>query len=367
MANKTAILIGLMLIGAVFIVLMGTAVATNPLDPEDWKFDPDGDGLTNVEEFDAGSDPNNADTDNDGLPDGWEHEYGLDPTDPDDALADDDYAGGEEYADFTQVPPPNYTNYDEYYRDAGTYDDGSPRYQHTDPQKANTDGDQYLDPDDPFPLNYKNDGVDGTPTDPTVGEGDVPMPKDSDGDGIPDETEMMMGTDPNNPDTDGDGLPDDKELEWATDPNDWDTDNDLLMDSNEMGVARESTDGHFVDSDYDGVDGDGGEDGPGPGPGPTPDPTPDPNPDPEPGPVPSPDPEDWDGDGIKNWVEGQIATDPNNPDTDGDGLMDGWEWIMGLDPNDWDSDDDLLMDGNELGLETDSTDGHYTDSDFDGI
>ena len=63
---------------------------------------------------------------------------------------------------------------------------------------------------------------------------------------------MAMGTDPNNPDTDGDGLPDDKEIEFATDPNDWDTDNDLLMDGNEIGIDRQSTDGHFVDSDTDG-------------------------------------------------------------------------------------------------------------------
>lgn len=34
---------------------------------------------------------------------------------------------------------------------------------------------------------------------------------------------------------------------------------------------------------------------------------------------------DTDGDGIKNWEETIIRTDPNNPDTDGDGISDGRE------------------------------------------
>jgi len=45
-------------------------------NPED---DPDGDGLTNLEELQYGTDPNNADTDSDGLTDGAEVRYGRDP------------------------------------------------------------------------------------------------------------------------------------------------------------------------------------------------------------------------------------------------------------------------------------------------
>ena len=51
------------------------------LDPEfaDSSSDYDGDGLTALEEYLIGTDPENPDTDGDGLPDGWEHRFGQDP------------------------------------------------------------------------------------------------------------------------------------------------------------------------------------------------------------------------------------------------------------------------------------------------
>lgn len=44
--------------------------------------DPDGDGLTNLEEFQRGTDPRNPDTDGDGFNDGFEVAMGSDPLDP---------------------------------------------------------------------------------------------------------------------------------------------------------------------------------------------------------------------------------------------------------------------------------------------
>jgi Galactose oxidase, central domain/K319L-like, PKD domain/Bacterial TSP3 repeat/Kelch motif len=70
------------------------AVATNPLDPfnpGDAGLDPDGDGLTNLEEYLHGTNPNVADSDGDGLPDGFEVRLGTSPTSQDtdgDAMAD---------------------------------------------------------------------------------------------------------------------------------------------------------------------------------------------------------------------------------------------------------------------------------------
>ena len=86
---------------------------------------------------------------------------------------------------------------------------------------------------------------------------------DADNDGLTNQQELASGTDPNSADSDGDGLPDGWEVAHVLDP----------MDS----------------TGYNGADG------------------------------------DPDGDGLTNFEEYQIGTDPTNPDSDGDGVSDWFE------------------------------------------
>jgi subtilisin family serine protease len=68
-------------------------ILTGPSD------DTDGDGLTELQEFQLGTDPNASDSDGDGMPDGWENQSGLNPL-VDDAGLDPDgdgYTNGAEY------------------------------------------------------------------------------------------------------------------------------------------------------------------------------------------------------------------------------------------------------------------------------
>jgi hypothetical protein len=80
--------------------------------------DEDGDGLTTIQEMEAGTKVKEKDTDLDGIPDGWEVNHKLNPLDYTDALADDD--------------EDRLTNLEEY------------RYE-TDPANPDTDGDGFKD------------------------------------------------------------------------------------------------------------------------------------------------------------------------------------------------------------------------------
>ncbi len=63
--------------------------AFDPYSAADKKLDTDNDGLTNLEEFAAGTNPIDCDTDNDWIIDGWEVAYGLDPLNIQDNGAND--------------------------------------------------------------------------------------------------------------------------------------------------------------------------------------------------------------------------------------------------------------------------------------
>ena len=61
--------------------------------------DPDRDGLTNLQEYQRGTNPNNADSDGDGILDGWEITNGLNPL-VNDAAADPDGDGFTNFQEF---------------------------------------------------------------------------------------------------------------------------------------------------------------------------------------------------------------------------------------------------------------------------
>ena len=103
-----------------------TALLSLALLPGCFDKDSDGDGLTDDQEAELGTDPDNRDTDGDGAADGWEHHHGWDPLDDD--TDDDGLLDGEE-------------------KDLGS-----------DPLNADSDGDGYLDGDE---VTEGSDPLDG--------------------------------------------------------------------------------------------------------------------------------------------------------------------------------------------------------------
>ncbi|MCG7466488.1 YPDG domain-containing protein, partial [Corynebacterium sp. ACRPJ] len=319
---------------------------TEPKNP-----DTDGDGITDGDEVNredengnpAPTDPKNPDTDGDGLTDGEEKEIGTDPTKPDtdgDGLTDKEEVDGSKNPEkdnkFDEDGAPGNTDPNNPDTDGDGLTDGTETEIGTDPNNPDTDGDGHNDGEE-----IKNDK---DPKDPNSFPGDD---TDTDGDGVPDVQEEKDGTDPNNPDTDGDGLTDGEEKEHGTEPKNPDTDGDGVNDGDEVKVG---TDPKNPDTDGDGLtDGEEKEKGT------------------------NPLKPDTDGDGLtdKEEVDGSKNpekdnkfdedgapgnTDPTNPDTDGDGLSDRTEIEIGTDPNNPDTDGDGINDGDEVKGGTDPLD-----------
>ena len=270
--------------------------------PDDWEMahfsnfnqndngDPDNDGLSNLEEYRHGTDPNFSDTDHDGMSDGWEVAHGFNPL-VNDAALDPDHDG--------------LTNLQEYLLG-------------TDPHNADTDGDGLSDGDE-VNIYYTN-----------------PLLADTDGDGMPDKWEIVHGLNPLVPsdgalDPDGDGLNNLQEYQLGTDPYKFDTDGDGLVDGLSGVVTTNMYPAGVVDANAPGfvvgelsystspinpdTDGDGMPDGWEVAHGFNPL-------------EPSDAAQDADGDGFINRDEYLYGTDPHNPDTDGDGMSDGFEVLV---------------------------------------
>lgn len=235
--------------------------------------DKDNDGLSDLREFRAGSNPTVADTDGDGLSDSQEVlVYGTDPT-----QADTDGDGLDDEEETVRRTDP---------LSADTDADGLTDYQEvalgTNPLLKDSDGDGLFDLwEVTYDLDAQStDGSDGAAGDP-------------DNDGLSNAAEQANGSNPKNADTDGDGLSDGVEIANGLDP-----------------LSGEGDAGPDGDADGDGVS-NGDEIAAGS----------------------SPVVADRDLDGLSDAQEAALSLDPDNWDSDGDGFSDGVETSLGSDPN----------------------------------
>ena len=200
-------------------------------DATDAAQDADGDGLSNLEEYGAGTDPRAPDSDGDGLSDAAEVDTHA--TDPTDADSDDDgLSDGSEVSDHG-------TNPLDADSDGDGLSDGSEVDDHgTDPLSEDTDGDGM---DDAWELEH---GLDPSAADAAL---------DGDGDGLSHLDEYEAGTDPNDPDSDDDTLSDGDEVnQHGTSPLDTDSDGDRMDDGWEQRHGLAPLDPADADDDADG-------------------------------------------------------------------------------------------------------------------
>ena len=308
--------------------------------------DQDGDGLTMGLEFLLNTQPQDWDSDNDGLPDGWEYQYGLDPLDAsslgnDGASGDPDGDGLTNLQEYSYLEPVGWDlTSTSSLLDNGVWWNGTVPVRNWDEETAmQTIPGQGTDGADEDPMgDICNDNIDNDydnlvdSADPD-NDGDANCGSDDDdGDGAIDE-------DPDGWDTDNDGMPDGWEVANglnATSPSNadgmfGDPDGDGLVNIYEYMNPSWDTSTNGVDYFQPGPAGSGRTETISPcnpvlaiGPG-----------------------------GcltLTAEVDTVMSTNPNQADTDGDGLNDSYEALVLLtDPTDADTDSDGIDDGVEVG------------------
>jgi len=209
-------------------------VGLNPIDAGSVDMDPDNDGLTNIREF-LGKDgiantndwcyPDDADSDDDGIPDGWEMDHDLNPRNPVDAWLDPDEDGLTNLEEWQNGTDPYAPDSD----GDGLMDGLEVKVYGCNPLSVDTDLDGLLDGEEVWDTDSNpSNGIDGGFF-PNWSGGDMdndgyadgPTDWDTDGDGMPDGFEVKdawgiirpagQRLDPSNPadallDYDGDGL-----------------------------------------------------------------------------------------------------------------------------------------------------------------
>lgn len=200
----------------------------------DWQSDPDNCGLTNAEEKELGTDPNNADSDGDGLKDGEEvHQYQTQPL-----LADTDGDGlsdGEEVHEHKTKPTAADSDED------GLNDKEELMTHGTDALAADSDGDGLSDGEEvmthksnPLAADTDNDGLsDGVEINDSKTK---LLIVDTDGDSLSDGDEVLRyKTNPLSKDSDGGTVGDGVEIARGTDP--LDKSDDIFEAAEEIGAA----------------------------------------------------------------------------------------------------------------------------------
>ncbi|QFU21177.1 PQQ-binding-like beta-propeller repeat protein [Shewanella eurypsychrophilus] len=195
-----------------------------------------------------------ADHDGDGLPGWWEDLYGLDDANSNDAAVDSDADGLINIGEFEARTNPNIIDTD----GDGLSDGDEVNTVHSEPLNADSDGDGISDGDEvnehgTDPLNSDSDG-DGLSDYLEVATlGTNPLSLDSDSDGMPDAWEVDNATNPlvndTSLDNDSDGLINADEFAYGSDPSVIDSDFDSLSDGDE--VHTYNTDPTNADTDED--------------------------------------------------------------------------------------------------------------------